>query len=298
MLRDDAGRTLLTRSSSLSDVAGTWYLPGGGVEQGEDPADAVVREVAEETGLRVAVAGLRDVVADVLEIPARGQLLHTDRILYELRLLGGTLSAEQDGTTDEPAWVSPERAAELPLMPFVAGALGLPAVPPRVRRDLPPGETLTAPPVRPSSGQRFAAYGLVTDPVGRLLLTRIADGYPGAGCWHLPGGGVEHGERPAAGVLRELTEEAGQAGRVADLLGVSSRHDPAALGPEGYPIDWHVVRVLYRVLVDTPGVPRVCDPGGSTDAASWFSPDKLSGLAVTDLVEWVLAWDVQESHRH
>ncbi|TWH66518.1 NUDIX domain-containing protein [Micromonospora olivasterospora] len=47
-----------------------------------------------------------------------------------------------------------------------------------------------------------------------MLLTKIAEGYPGAGLWHLPGGGTDHGEQPAAGLLRELVEEGGQLGRV------------------------------------------------------------------------------------
>src|SRR5205823_13930505 len=86
--------------------------------------------------------------------------------------------------------------------------------------------------------QRFAAYALARDPAGRILLTLIAPGYPGAGRWHLPGGGTDFGEAPTAGLLRELIEETGQIGRVEGLIAVSHRHHPAAIGWEGFPIDW------------------------------------------------------------
>jgi len=286
VLTDDAGRVLLTRSSERSDVVGTWYLPGGGVEHGEDPADTVVREVAEETGLRVAVAGVRDVTADVLTIPARGQRLHTDRVLYDLRLLGGELRAEPSGTTDLVRWVSRDEAARLPLMPFVATALGLPPRAPWVRPDLPAEEP--PPPAPVDRGQRFAAYAVATDPAGRLLLTRISPGYPGAGHWHLPGGGIDHGEVPAQAVLRELREETDQLGVLGALLDVSSHRDPAALGPEGRPMDWHAVRVLYRVRVPDPTRPRVVDADNSTDAAEWFDPTRIADLAITDVVRRAL----------
>ena len=45
------GSVLLTRNSARGPRPGTWTLPGGGVDHGEAPADAAVREVAEETGL-------------------------------------------------------------------------------------------------------------------------------------------------------------------------------------------------------------------------------------------------------
>src|SRR5690606_35831528 len=115
----------------------------------------------------------------------------------------------------------------LPLMPFTAESLGLPVRPLSASAVAAVGPRQPYPPPDPDRGQRFAAYGLVTDPDDRVLLTLIAPGYPGAGHWHLPGGGTDHGEQPAAGLLRELTEETGQLGRVVDLLEVSHRHDPA-----------------------------------------------------------------------
>jgi 8-oxo-dGTP diphosphatase len=50
------GRVLAARRTHPADVAGGWELPGGKVHRGESPAQAVVREVGEELGCRVAVA--------------------------------------------------------------------------------------------------------------------------------------------------------------------------------------------------------------------------------------------------
>ena len=51
---DEAGRVLLTQRRDLP----FWCLPGGQLEAGETPMEAVVREVAEETGLEVEVERL------------------------------------------------------------------------------------------------------------------------------------------------------------------------------------------------------------------------------------------------
>ncbi|GAB2599550.1 hypothetical protein Aab01nite_75980 [Paractinoplanes abujensis] len=274
--RDDSGRVLLARNSSLSNFPGLWTLPGGGVEQGEHPDAAVVREFGEETGLSVRIDGLHAVAADVFRLPG-GDLEHTDRIVYDVSVTGGTLRAEALGTTESVEWVTSGRIAALPLMPFTAAALGGPAV----VSDKSDVDEETA---RPSRVQRFGAYGVVTDPNGRILLTRIADGYPGAGRWHLPGGGTDHGETPKAALARELIEETSQTGRVTGLLGVSHRHDPAAYGPEGVPIDWHVIRVLFRVQVDVPTEPVVTEEaGGSTAEARWFTPAEAGRLRLTEL---------------
>ncbi len=287
VLRDPDGRVLLVRGSARADFPGVWSLPGGGLEHAEHPARAVLREVAEETGLAVEVTGLRAVVADVTLHPDLGVALHTDRVLFDVTAVGGTLRGEPDGTTDLARWLSPDEAAGLPLLPFTAEALGLPVVP------LPSGalrrrEPFAAPDA--ARRQRFGAYGLVSDPAGRVLLALIADGYPGAGQWHLPGGGTDHGEQPVTALLRELVEESGQLGRVTELIGVDNLHNPAALGPEGYPIDWHGIRVVYRVLVDRPTEPAVTElAGGSTARAAWFTPAELRELPLTEIAAEAVA---------
>src|SRR3712207_3957451 len=67
VVRDEQGRLLLVRRAN-EPGRGLWSVPGGRVEPGETAADAVVREVAEETGLPVVVTGL----AGVVERPAPG----------------------------------------------------------------------------------------------------------------------------------------------------------------------------------------------------------------------------------
>lgn len=280
---DAAGRVLLARGSELSAFPGVWSLPGGGVEQGENPDDTVVREVREETGLSVRVTGVHTVTADVQRLPYTEIDEHTDRIVYDIEPYAGNLLSEAEGTTDLVDWAGPAELDSWPLLPFTALVLGRP-VTPVADPDRTTYEPVPVPEPDPSRGQRFGAYGLVTDPDGRTLLTRIATGYPGAGRWHLPGGGTDHGELPEVALARELVEETGQHGRVTGLLGTSYGHNPAAIGPEGVPIDWHVVRVLFRVLVDQPTEPVVTEAaGGSTVEARWFTPAQLTGLLLTSV---------------
>ncbi|MBM7414000.1 MULTISPECIES: (deoxy)nucleoside triphosphate pyrophosphohydrolase [Nocardiaceae] len=49
------GRLLLARRASPPELAGLWELPGGKVDPGETPEDALVRELREELGIEVTV---------------------------------------------------------------------------------------------------------------------------------------------------------------------------------------------------------------------------------------------------
>ena len=122
------GRILLCRNSSMvRDAVGQWTLPGGGIEFGEDPVDAVVREVFEETGFHVS--GTELVAIDSRTVSDYEPLLHAIRIIYRVEVQSGEMTHELDGTTDLCAWLTPEEARELPLVGLAAHgvALALPA---------------------------------------------------------------------------------------------------------------------------------------------------------------------------
>lgn len=288
MCRDSEQRALLVRASAKAGTPGVWSLPGGAVDHGENPNDTVVRETAAETGLSVTVLRLHTVLADMRALPHRGVTIHTDRLVYEVSVRGGNIADRVGQPTDLVRWIGTDSAANLPLREFTARVLGLPPA----EVDLAPDEAPEFPSfyaVRGPDGlhraQRFAAYAVATDTAGRVLLTRISDGYPGGGRWHLPGGGTDYGEQPGAALMRELAEETGQQGRLGELLGVASHRDAASLGPEGYPIDWHGVRAFYRVAVDRATAPRVSDEGGSTSEARWFTADELAALDPAEVTE-------------
>src|SRR5205814_7881480 len=117
LCRDTDGRILLVRESD-----DRWWLPGGGVEHGEHPFDALRREVREETGLEVEIRRLRDAVADVV---AEGDLaVHTDRLRSDVEPTGGALRAERG---EAPRCVAPDELTRLPPSPATATALGVPA---------------------------------------------------------------------------------------------------------------------------------------------------------------------------
>lgn len=131
---------------------------------------------------------------------------------------------------------------------------------------------------------RGAAYALVTDKNGRILLVRVAPGYPSAGQWTLPGGGLNFGEDPAAGVLRELSEETGLTGEIKSIAFIDSRTWPARTEAELG--EWHAVRVVYRVAITGGELRDELDE--STDAASWFTGAEVRNIPTVDLVHKAL----------
>lgn len=127
---------------------------------------------------------------------------------------------------------------------------------------------------------RVAAYAVVTDDAGRVLLARWIEG--GKAAWTMPGGGLEDGEDPAVAVRREVREETGYSIRVDELLGIHSRvlSPTRRLIPAKNPL--HTLRIVYRAHT-TRGKLRF-EKNGSTDMAGWFRLDEIAALPQVSLV--------------
>ena len=115
---DAAGRLLLARVAPGYRAAGMWTLPGGGLDFGEHPADAVLRELTEETGLsgQVQSLALVDSITDgpLMENGRAYGPWHGIRIVYRVTIVGGELRDELDESTDAAAWFSRPEIESLP----------------------------------------------------------------------------------------------------------------------------------------------------------------------------------------
>lgn len=112
---DGAGQLLLIRRAR-PPAAGTWSLPGGRVEAGETDQDALTREVAEETGLRVAVGAL----VGTVERTAGPGATYVIRD-YACTVLGGSLAPGDDAA--EARWCKPAEVRALATSPQLVETL-------------------------------------------------------------------------------------------------------------------------------------------------------------------------------
>jgi ADP-ribose pyrophosphatase YjhB (NUDIX family) len=269
IVRDE--QVLLCRLSPRISPDERWTLPGGGVEHGEHPRDAVLREIAEETGLQALVSETARLYSAHLPGAWRAGSrvdAHALRIVYDGWVAPDAPEprvVEVNGSTVDAAW-KPLRSVldgSVPVVPMV-------------------DEALTD--HRPFRMQRVAAYALIRRD-DAVLLTRISPlGYH-TGAWTLPGGGIDHGEPPAAALTREVMEECGVDCEVGGLLDVHDLHF-SGTAPSGRHEDYHGIHLIFAATVSPEAEPRVVEVGGTTDAADWVPlADIAAGtVEVTDVV--------------
>jgi ADP-ribose pyrophosphatase YjhB (NUDIX family) len=113
-VRDDAGRLLMIHKIDNN----YWALPGGGMDLGESIADAAIREVAEETGLRVEITGLVGIYTNPGHVMAYddGEVRQEFSVCFHARPLGGAL--REDGTETKAAnWLDVSELDALDIHP-------------------------------------------------------------------------------------------------------------------------------------------------------------------------------------
>jgi 8-oxo-dGTP diphosphatase len=115
IVADDQGRLLMIKRGH-EPGAGLWSIPGGRIEPGESDAEAVVREMIEETGLTVEVGRL---IGRVQRPGLNGAVI--DIRDYAATVTGGTLRAGDDAA--DARWVAPGELESLDITEGLIDAL-------------------------------------------------------------------------------------------------------------------------------------------------------------------------------
>ena len=123
---------------------------------------------------------------------------------------------------------------------------------------------------------RVSAYVLLIENE-RLLLCRLSAQSDDPGGWTIPGGGLDFGETPEAGAIRELQEETGLNVEIENLVAITSR----ALPPNSKRGAMHWIRIFYRGRI-IGGTLRP-EVEGSTDLPAWFDRGEIQSLPLVEL---------------
>jgi ADP-ribose pyrophosphatase YjhB (NUDIX family) len=116
LCRDDKDRVLLVRQSD----SGRWSTPGGAIEPGESPEEAAIRETREETGLDIALDGLRSALGgpEYRTTYSNGDVISYIAVVYDATVIGGEATPDGDETTAVD-WFSLEELDKLPQEAFL-----------------------------------------------------------------------------------------------------------------------------------------------------------------------------------
>lgn len=108
VIRDDSGRVLLTRRLEGTHMGGLWEFPGGKVEAGEAPEDALRRELAEEIGTKAEID-------DPLTFAVHSEPGMRILLLFYAVSIGCSRPVALEG--QEIAWVAQRELSSYPMPP-------------------------------------------------------------------------------------------------------------------------------------------------------------------------------------
>jgi len=296
---DEADKVLLQLRSDNH----TWGPPGGGVEPGEEPAVAVIREVEEETGLIVVPERLVGIYggSDMLFSYPNGDRTAITSVTFACRVVGGALRLDDDESLDlrwfafdelpesiapwirqrivhaftlrEPYFYRPSRnlivdspySAELQRTSLTKVSASSYVQSMRARIGT---ETLVL----------VGTAAVICNEQGEILMQLRRD----TGTWGLPGGFLEPGEEASIAVVREALEETGMIVEPTRLVGVYGGPRMVYAYPNGDMVADTAIVFACQVVT---GAKRVADDE-SLDLR-WFLPDSLPVREGSRIHRWI-----------
>ncbi len=108
VIRDPRGRILLAQRTGASDLAGLWEFPGGKINPGERPEDALVRELDEELGIQAEVG------AGIITVP---QAYPDKRLTLDVRHVTQWQGNARGREGQALLWVPPRKLASYRMPP-------------------------------------------------------------------------------------------------------------------------------------------------------------------------------------
>lgn len=108
VIQDARGRILLARRTEGRDLAGLWEFPGGKVDPGETPEQALARELHEELGIRIQAS------TPLIAVP---QAYRNKRIVLDVRRIVAWTGTAVGREKQALAWAPPAKLASYPMPP-------------------------------------------------------------------------------------------------------------------------------------------------------------------------------------
>ena len=120
LIKNSAGQILLQkrRDAINAGADGKWEFPGGLVDFGEAPEEAIVRECKEEIGCKIEVVRLLPYLHTKVWQRANGELVQAFVSCFEARIADGVLQS-LDGASSAVQWYTKEEALALDTLPGI-----------------------------------------------------------------------------------------------------------------------------------------------------------------------------------